>query len=519
MKVIRAFISLLLAAVFLLQAVSCKGTANDNNPNTEENQEEQDVITYSTDDESGYRLWLRYAKISSANYLKKAEQTVGYVVTPDVSRQVIGSAYKELQRALPCLFGKASIETSEKIEGDGALLLGTAKDELIGKVASANGLSVSEAEGYLIKKVSVEGKSATLILGADDNGVLYGVFRLLEILATQADISDLNVYDAPKIKWRVLNQWDNWDGSIERGYSGKSIYDWNTLPKIKDSRIEDFARANASIGINTIVINNVNSSTNYIDSKYMKKVAAVGKIFARYGIKLSLSIPFDAPSRIGKLSTNDPLNASVVKWWEDKTAEIYELIPNFAGYLIKADSEGRDGPSKYGRTHAQGANMFADILEPYGGIIMWRAFVYGEAAKLLSDDICNQGYEFFKPLDGEFKDNVIIQSKNGPRDFLPCEPVSPLFGGMKKTNMGAELQITQEYTGQNTDMCYLVSQWKYYLDFDMMLDDGPKGVPTTLSQILQGRTSACLQEWRLLARRHLRRTLWWHRCFGWRWPV
>ncbi len=483
-SIVIAVIAILLVAIILIQFLANPGKTAVTSTTAE--WEGPDVITYTTEDESGYDLWLRYEKISSANYIKKAQHFMGYVVTPDTSREVIHSAYLELLRGLPGLYGIDSIPTAEKVDKAGALILGTVSDPTVAEIASANGLSVTEKDGYLIKKVSVDGNDATLILGESDSGVLYGTFKLLEILATEADISDLNLSDAPKIEWRVLNQWDNWDGSIERGYSGKSIYDWTTLPKMPDTRIEDFARANASVGINTIVINNVNSSTNYIDTRYLNKVAAVAEVFGRYGIRLGISVSFDAPSRLGKLSTNDPLNKDVIRWWEEKTAEIYEAIPNFAGYLIKADSEGRDGPSKYGRTHAEGANMFADVLEPYGGIIMWRAFVYGEAASKLSDDICNQAYEFFKPMDGEFKDNVILQSKNGPRDFLPREPVSPLFGGMKDTNMGAELQITQEYTGQNTDLCYLVSQWKYYLDFDLLLDDGAAGVPTTLSQILQG---------------------------------
>ena len=485
MKMLRRIATILLSSLFLFQFAACKNTEAATITTTAE-WEGPDVITYTTADESGYDLWLRYAQISSTNYIKKAQHYIGYVVTPDASRQVIDSAYKELLRGLPGLYGIESIPTAEKIDKTGALILGTASDPTVAEIASANELSVTDKDGYLIKKVTVDGNDVTLILGESDSGVLYGTFKLLEILSTETDISDLNVSDAPKIQWRVLNQWDNWDGSIERGYSGKSIYDWTTLPKMNDTRIEDFARANASVGINTIVINNVNSSTNYIDTRYLNKVAAVAKVFGRYGIRLGISITFDAPSRLGKLSTNDPLNKDVIKWWEDKTAEIYEAIPNFAGYLVKADSEGRDGPSKYGRTHAEGANMFADVLAPYGGIIMWRAFVYGEAANKLSDDICNQGYEFFKPMDGEFKDNVILQCKNGPRDFLPREPVSPLFGGMKDTNMGIELQITQEYTGQDVNLCYLVSQWKYYLNFDLMLDDGAEGVPTTLSRILQG---------------------------------
>jgi len=483
MKVVKHFISAVLAILLLVQAVGCKAPVND-----KDGEEEPDVITYTTEDENGYDVWLRYTAISSANYLKKAKKTISYVVTPDVSREVISSAYSELLRGLSGLFDIEQVEAASAVKNDGALVIGTVKDPLAAEIANANGISVTETDGYRIKSVKVDKKDAVLILGESDSGVLYGVFKLLEILTTQEDISNLDVYDAPKIQWRVLNQWDSWDRSIGgKHYDiGVSIYDWETLPKMNDTRIEDFARANASVGINTVIINNVNSSFNYIKTEYLDKVSAVADVFRRYGIRLGLSIRFDSPSEMGGLGTNDPLNKKVIKWWEDKTAEIYKEIPDFAGYLIKADSEGKPGPAKYGRTHAQGANMFADVLAPYGGIIMWRAFVYGDVAGDLSSDICNQAYEFFTPQDGEFKDNVVLQCKNGPRDFLPREPVSPLFGGMKSTNMGVELQIKQEYTGQGTDLCYLVSQWKYYLDFDMMLDDGAEGVPTTLSQILQG---------------------------------
>lgn len=479
MTPIRRILSVILSAAMLASLLaSCKSDKS-------EGDEPEDVITYTTEDESGYDLWLRYPVISSANYKKRAENMIKYIVTPDTSREVINSSYSELLRGLGGLFGK-DIDTKVSVDGDGALIIGTISDESVKSIVDSEKLTVPGKDGYLIKKVKSGKNDAVLILGESDSGVLYGTFKLLEMLGTKQDIAELNYSDVPKIMWRVLNQWDNWDGSIERGYSGKSIYDWNTLPKMSDSRLEDFARANASVGINTIVINNVNTSNNYIDTKYLRKVAAVADVYRRYGIRLAVSINFNAPSALGKIGTNDPKNNRVIQWWKDKTAEIYKAIPDFAGYLIKADSEGRSGPSEYGRTHADGANMFAEILEPYGGIVMWRAFVYGAVANTLSSDICNQAYEFFKPQDGTFKDNVIIQSKNGPRDFLPREPVSPLFGGMKKTNMGAEFQITQEYTGQNTDLCYLVSMWKYYLDFDMMLSDGPDGVPTTLSNILKG---------------------------------
>ncbi len=470
----------MLLAISMLSAIffGCGKKQDDKMP--------EDVITYSTEDESGYELWLRYPTISSSNYKAKAEDLIKYIVMPDTSREVVSSAYLELVRGLSGLFDK-DIQTKDSLDGDGGLIIGTEEDGAVKELVESENLKIPEKDGYLIKNVK-KGK-ALLILGQSDSGVLYGAFRLLEILGTKGDISSLNVSDAPKIMWRVLNQWDNWDGGIGgKHYDvGSSIYDWSTLPEMKDTRIEDFARANASIGINTIIINNVNTSYNYIKTEYLDKVSAVADVFRKYGIRMGISVSFAAPSELGGLNTNDPLNKNVIKWWEDKTKEIYEAIPDFAGYLIKADSEGKPGPAKYGRTHAEGANMFAKILQPYNGIVMWRAFVYGDVAGALSSDICNQAYEFFKPQDGKFESNVVLQQKNGPRDFLPREPVSPLFGGMKDTNMGLEVQIKQEYTGQGTDLCYLVSMWKYYLDFDMMLDDGPQGVPTTLSNILQGK--------------------------------
>ncbi len=441
--------------------------------------------------ENGYELWLRYKPITSGTYRGTVEKNASYIVSLAGDSEIVSSAKNELVRGLSGYLNRA-VEIKDSCKSDGALLLGLPDDADISKLMSDNKITLDKKDGYTIRSLKFKGKKVTAILGNNENGLLYGAFKYLEMIGCTDSIENINYSDHPKIDYRVLNQWDKWDsgeGTATRYYNvGGSIYNWKTLPEIMDTRIEDFCRVCASVGINTVVINDVNSSTNYINTKYLDKVAAVASIFARYGIKMGISISFDSPVQLGELKTADPLNKNVINWWKNKTNEIYSAIPNFAGYLVKADSEGKPGPAKYKRTHADGANMFADALAPHGGIVMWRAFVYGDVAGSLSSDICNQGYEFFKGLDGKFKDNVVLQCKNGPRDFLPIEPVSPLFGKMPATNMGLEVEIKQEYTGQDSHLCYLTTMWKYYLETDMMVDGVEKG-SATLSNILQGNVS------------------------------
>ena len=441
--------------------------------------------------ESGYELWLRYRMITDPERLSEiGEWTGGIVATEKV--QVIDSAVAEIQRGIQGLTGK-SIAVKTRVT-DGSIILGTSANpyikELFGDEAEKLG-----GEGYIIRSTVCDGKKVIAVAGGGASGVLYGTFKLLEMMRCGEKLDSIDYSDAPAIRWRVLDQWDNWNGSIERGYAGRSIYNWSELPGTVDSRYEDFARANASVGINTIVINNVNAQSDYIKSENLPKIKAVADVFRKYGIRLALTVRFDSPMLMPSgggtpaLSTSDPLVSGVINWWNEKLDEIYGYIPDFAGILVKADSEGQPGPSKYGRTHADGANMLAAALRRHGdGIVMWRAFVYGEVANSLSSDIVLQAYDFFKPLDGKFDDNVIVQSKNGPRDFLPREPVSPLFGGMTDTNLGMELQITQEYTGQSTHLCYLVPMWKSYLDFDTQSNatNAEKGVPTTVDRIVDG---------------------------------
>jgi alpha-glucuronidase len=283
----------------------------------------------------------------------------------------------------------------------------------------------------------------------------------------------------PKIQRRLLDHWDNLNGFVERGYAGDSLWQWFYLPEIRSPRYRDYARALASLGLNGTVINNVNANALILTPTYLRKVAALAEEFRPYGIRLYLTARFSAPIEIGGLKTADPLDPAVAAWWKAKVDEIYTYIPDFGGFLVKANSEGQPGPQDYQRTHADGANMLADALAPHGGIVMWRAFVY---AADVSVDRVKQAYNEFVPLDGKFRDNVVVQVKNGPLDFMPREPFSPLFGAMKHTVLAPELQITQEYTGQSTQLAYLAPMWKEVLDADTFAN----GTGSTVARVSDG---------------------------------
>ncbi len=310
-------------------------------------------------------------------------------------------------------------------------------------------------DGYIITTVgdSVSVKALT------DTGILYGAYHLLRIQGMgMKPVSELR--EVPQYDLRILNHWDNLDGTVERGYAGRSLWKWEELPDTVSPRYKEYARANASIGINGVVLNNVNASSRILTSEYLKKVVAIADIFRPYGIRVFLSANFSAPVQIGGLATADPLDGLTVKWWHEKCDEIYGLIPDFGGFLVKANSEGQPGPCDFGRTHADGANMLARALKPHGGIVMWRAFVYSPA----DADRAKQAYMEFKPLDGQFDDNVIVQIKNGPIDFQPREPFSPLFGAMPHTGQMAELQITQEYLGHSNHLAFLATMWEEFFN-------------------------------------------------------
>jgi alpha-glucuronidase len=411
--------------------------------------------------EDGYRLWLRYDQITNKTVLNKYHGLItgmkigGASATSSIARE-------ELLHGLIGLIGK-KIPLTSKIT-DGCIVAGTGKDNSFNKSASLiSELQRLGDEGFIIQTTKLEGKKITAIAANTDIGVLYGVFHFLRLIQTQQNIETLNIISSPKIQHRILNHWDNLNRHVERGYAGASIWDWHKLPGYIDQRYIDYARANASIGINGTVLTNVNANALVLTKPYLEKVAALANVFRPYGIKVYLTARFSAPVEIGGLKTADPLNDDVQEWWKKKTSEVYRYIPDFGGFLVKANSEGQPGPQNYGRTHADGANMLADAVAPYGGIVMWRAFVYSNETP---DDRFKQAYNEFKPLDGQFRKNVLIQVKNGPIDFQPREPFHPLFGAMPKTPLMMEFQITQEYLGQGTNLVYLPPMFKEALDAD-----------------------------------------------------
>lgn len=317
-------------------------------------------------------------------------------------------------------------------------------------------------DGYLL----FSDEKGVNVVSCGELGILYGTYHLLRLQETGADCSALYVKEKPVYSYRLLNHWDNLDGTVERGYAGRSLWNWEELPAISSSRYQEYARLNASIGINGVVLNNVNASPQILSPDYLVKVQALAQVFRPYGIKVFLSINFSSPAALGGLPTSDPLDKDVQRWWRDKVRDIYRCIPDFGGFLVKANSEGLPGPQDFGRTHADGANMLADALEPFGGIVMWRAFVYNPG----DEDRAKQAYSEFMPLDGAFRKNVVIQVKNGPVDFQPREPFSPLFGAMRKTSVMPEFQITQEYLGFSNHVAYLAPLWKECLDADTYQD-------------------------------------------------
>lgn len=318
-----------------------------------------------------------------------------------------------------------------------------------GKVTLLVDRQQENEEGF---RITMSDKGA-IVTSSTELGLLYGAFALLRGETGR---------QTPFFKYRILNHWDNLDGSIERGYAGKSIF-WNDHLTFDSHRLEDYAKANASIGINGVVLNNVNASPKVLSTAYLRKVSEIADILRPWGIRVYLSVNFASPMALGTLKTADPLDTKVQQWWKEKTKEIYQLIPDFGGFLVKANSEGQPGPFDYGRSHAEGANMLAKALAPHQGIVMWRSFVYG--AKHKGEDRVKQAVSEFAELDGEFLPNVILQSKNGPLDFQPREPYAPIFDQMQNTPQMAELQITQEYLGQSNHLVYLAPMWKEFFGF------------------------------------------------------
>lgn len=430
--------------------------------------------------DNGYRLWLKYDKIQSDQYLRICTQTIKSFYLGG-SSPTVKAATAELSNGLNGLLGKELKFVHSVSPAGGLILAGTPQSVgFFNKELYRKKLSKLKEGGYIIETVRTQNGPCFMIISRDDIGVLYGVFHFLRLLQTNMSLSDINIVSAPKMQWRMLNHWDNLNGSVGRGYAGRSIWNWDQLPAIVDNRYKDYARANASIGINGVALNNVNASPQIIDSVYLKKVAALADVFRPYGIRVFLSVNFASPEKLGNLNTSDPLDPAVVKWWKIKADEIYQLIPDFGGFVVKADAEGQPGPYKYGRSHADGANVMADALAPHGGILIWRAFVYSTSDSGM--DRAGMAYTAFKPLDGKFHPNVFLQIKNGPLDFQPREPFSPLFGRMPKTNEMMEFQITQEYLGHSKALVFLAPLFKETLQSDTYAD----GKGSTVARILDG---------------------------------
>jgi alpha-glucuronidase len=413
--------------------------------------------------EDGYDLWLRYRPMEAPAQVQYRPRATVIVSKSELIQGLSGLLDKTV--------GSATVT-------DGAVVIGTSASSplVAGLKLPLNALG---KEGYLIRSTVLGGHPVTVIAANSDIGVLYGSFAFLRLIQTRQPISHLDIASVPRLKLRLLNHWDNLDGTIERGYAGHSIFDWHKMPDYMDPRYTAMARADASVGINGISLNNVSADTWMLSSMYMDKVAALADVLRPYGIRLYVAARFSAPVELGKLKSADPADPQVQAWWKKEVDGIYRRIPDFGGFVVKANSEGQPGPRDYNRTQADGANVIADALAPHGGSVFWRAFVYSEKDPT---DRAKQAYNEFKPLDGKFRGNVFVQTKNGAIDFQPREPVHPMFGAMPKTNLALEVQLTKEYLGQATHLVYLPVLWKEVLDWDTLA----KGKGSTVTKVIDG---------------------------------
>ena len=417
-------------------------------------------------DDDGYRLWLRYEPIGDPDLLAQARAACALVFMPGTALETLAAARDELAQGLggllghPVRFTQNAAEATLWVGTDDLLGFGYGADETPGHPLYA--IAHKGTDAFVIDWLTVGARRVLFVSSRSFAGVLYGVFRLLRHLQTGRAFDGIATADGPNPGLRMLDHWDNLDGSVERGYAGRSLWRWDELPATISPRYRDYARANASIGINAVVLNNVNASAEILTSPYLFKVAVLANVFRPFGIQIFLSTRFSAPIDLGALATADPLDPAVAAWWRAKAEEIRGLVPDFGGFLVKANSEGQPGPQDYGRTHADGANMLARAVGPFARVL-WRAFVYRPD---VAEDRAKQAYTELAPLDGAFESGVILQVKNGPIDFQPREPIHPLFGAMLRTALALELQITQEYLGQGTHLAYLAPLFKEVLDAD-----------------------------------------------------
>ncbi|MEW2920897.1 alpha-glucuronidase family glycosyl hydrolase [Muricauda sp. ANG21] len=425
---------------------------------------------------NGYELWLNYTKVMDQNLLTEYRSKIQSVYLKG-SGETHAAIKKELKMGLGGLLDTEVV--FHKYNGTGNQLIVSKYNELPQELKGNFNMDDLSGEGYNIKTVQLKNASYVVVTSNADIGLLYGTFNFLRLLQMNSSLSNLDITEIPKVDIRVLNHWDNLDRTIERGFAGFSIWNWHTLPGFIDQRYIDYARANASVGINGTVLTNVNANALILTPQYLEKVKALAEVFRPYGIKVYLTARFSAPIEIGGLETADPLDANVIQWWKDKAKEIYTMIPDFGGFLVKANSEGQPGPQNYGRSHLDGANLMADALEPYGGLVIWRAFVYSEHDPT---DRAKQAYSEFLPEDGKFKGNVLLQVKNGAIDFQPREPFHPLFGAMPNTPVMMEFQITKEYLGFATHLVFLPKLFEEVLQSDTYR----KGKGSLVAKVIDG---------------------------------
>jgi alpha-glucuronidase len=424
--------------------------------------------------ETGGEAWLRYSALNPQAAKQFERLPANTVVLGDAA--VLQTAQQELLRGVAQMLGK-TLRTAAASSPQDAIILGTLA-QLHAFAPALRPPQDLRPDGYWLKAAKIHGSNCLVIASFTDRGVLYGVFALLSKIALAENLANLNEMQQPFAPIRWVNQWDNLDGRIERGYGGPSIFFAAGNVRSDLTRAGEYARLLASIGINGCTINNVNAAPGILQDSFIAQVSRIADVFRPWGVQLSMSVDLSSPKVMGGLDTFDPLDPRVAEWWRKKVDEIYRRIPDFGGFVVKADSEGRLGPSTYGRTPADAANVIARALKPHGGVVFYRAFVYNHHLdwRNLKNDRAKAAYDNFHPLDGAFDDNVIIQIKNGPIDFQVREPVSPLFAGLRRTNEAVELQVTQEYTGQQRHLCFLVPMWKEVLDSDMRIDDQPAPV-------------------------------------------
>jgi alpha-glucuronidase len=434
--------------------------------------------------ETGAEGWLRYSQVKD----NAASLPTHVAVVGDGA--VVQSAGGELVRAL-----QAKLVSTAEINSADAFVLGTWYDirPLFPELRSTRAPS---GDGFWLKTTHRHGHKYRLIIGASDRGVLYGTFSLLSRIAQQQDVSTLDDSQSPSAPIRWVSQWDNLDGSIERGYAGRSVFFDGGSVRADLTRASEYARLLAAVGINGCAINNVNADPHILSAEFLPQLVRIADVFRPWGVKLAVSVDMSSPMVVGGLKTFDPLDPDVAARWKKTTDAIYERIPDFGGFVVKADSEGRSGPSQYGRTAADAANVIARALAPHHGVLMYRAFVYNHHLdwRDMKADRARAAYDYFHPLDGKFEDNVVIQIKYGPIDFQVREPASPLFGAMPHTNQAIELQVTQEYTGQQRHLVFLAPTWKEILDFDMHVNGTDVGGRQSLrrASLAQGRLKAAI---------------------------